>query len=227
MRAYRKTEDRYELKIDSGRLALLGVGAALVLALVFLLGVLVGKALWGAKRPISLPVEDVAKPPPGTSLDAEAESRPKLTFYEDLKKPDTRGSEPVVPSQPSSRAAEPRNPDERSAAAGSGEDPSRAPSPARESPGDKAREEKPEAAPRLSAPVFTVQVGSFRDRGSADDLSRQVAVHDASVQVVQIDVAGRTWYRVQVGRFETRSAAEAHYRSRLKPKGVQGFVTTR
>ena len=73
MRAYRKTEDRYELKIDSGRLALLGVGAALVLALVFLLGVLVGKALWGAKKPVSLPMEDVAKPPPGTSLDAEAE----------------------------------------------------------------------------------------------------------------------------------------------------------
>ena len=47
MRAYRKVNDKYEFRVDGGRLGLLGVGAALVVLLVFLLGVLVAVGVSG------------------------------------------------------------------------------------------------------------------------------------------------------------------------------------
>ena len=84
---------------------------------------------------------------------------------------------------------------------------------------------KPAARPVPA--VFTVQVGSFRDRASAESFARRVSAQGARAQVLETVVAGRTWYRVQVGRFGTRKEAEDHYRRNLKTKGIQGFVTTR
>jgi cell division protein FtsN len=54
-----------------------------------------------------------------------------------------------------------------------------------------------------------------------------MAAQGVTAQIVPVSVAGRTWYRVQVGQFDTRAEAEALYRKTLRPKNVQGFVTTR
>lgn len=243
MRAYRKVEDHYEFRIDGGRLALIGVGVSLVLLLVFLLGVLVGKGLWGGRRPVPIPLaeprvearREVPKPEGPSD-----KRRPELTFYDDLKRPDrppARDQEPA-PAQPSADS-------EGSLAAGTKsagtapEDsapetapPETAPP---ETPHVKTQEEaskpvaqpKPKPRPELPAPVFTVQVGSFRERTAAEDLARKMATQSVSAEVIQASVAGRIWFRVQVGRFETRAKAERHYRSQVKSKGIQGFVTTR
>ena len=80
---------------------------------------------------------------------------------------------------------------------------------------------------RLPAPLFTVQVGSFKDRASADEQVRRITAQGVAAQVVQVSMEGRTWYRVQVGRFDSRAEAESHYQKKLRPKGVQGFVTAR
>jgi cell division protein FtsN len=79
----------------------------------------------------------------------------------------------------------------------------------------------------VSGPLFTIQVGSFKDRTAAESQVRRIAAQGVSAQVVQVPMEGRLWYRVQVGRFETRAEAEAHYQKKIKPKGVQGFVTAR
>jgi cell division protein FtsN len=241
MRAYRKPEDRYELRIDSSRAALLGVGAGLVLLLVFLLGVLVGRGLWGGRRmaPIPLaeqPREETAPP------EVAPEARPKLTFYEDLKKPDTRSSaasapvapEPVAsaPALETEAAAPPPVPETAPATRPTSARAEVKPPPARTSKPEPrptpTQKPTPKPKPKLPAPLFTVQVGSFRDRSAAEDQAREVAAHQrVPAQVVRASAAGRTWYRVQVGRFQTRSEAEAHYRNQLKPKGIQGFVTVR
>lgn len=222
-------DDHYELKIEGGRMALLGVGAALVLVLVFLLGVLVGKNLWGGRRPVALPVAEAPREAPGPVPEA-VDRRPDLTFYEDLKRPDRPAEEPVPrPSTPAPmvdtpvpgrvETAPPPVPAAR-------EEPAVAvPSPIPAPKAPPVAEPKPQ--PRLPQPVFTVQVGSFRDRSSADELARQVSRHGVSAQIVTAVVGDRTWYRVHVGRFETRAEAEALYRNSLRPKGVQGFVTTR
>ncbi|HSH70662.1 MAG TPA: SPOR domain-containing protein [Deferrisomatales bacterium] len=218
MRAYRKVNDQYEFRVDGGRLTLLGVGAALVVLLVFLLGVLVGKALWGGRRSLPpLPQAQTAPAPaptpaPAVPDPAVAEPAPHYSFYEELKKPD-----PVAPPP------EPVRPPTAGATA------------AAEPPAAPAPPPKPKPAPQAGPKqvvrpppvVFTVQVGSFRDRAAASDLARRVGTQGVSANVSEAFVAGRTWYRVQVGTFETRSDAENYYRSGLRRKGVQGFVTTR
>ena len=221
MKAYRKVDDHYVLRLDSGRMALAGVGAALVLLLVFLLGVLVGRLLW---RPAQTPAL-VERVPAPAAQPLEPEPRPgaapgkgeetEFTFYEELKKPEP------PPAEPSGTAAAPS----RTEAPPARREPVKA-GPGPEAPQGRreAREERPRVLP---APVFTVQVGSFRERGAAERLVARMRSQGVEAGVVEASVAGKTWYRVQVGRFTTRAAAETHYRSVLRPKGIRGFVTTR
>lgn len=214
MRAYRKVNDQYEFRVDGGRLTLLGVGAALVVLLVFLLGVLVGKALWGGRRELP-PLPQVQSAPalapePAAPEPVVAAPRPQYTFYEELKKPDPVAL-PPEPARPPSAGA----PSVAKSAAVPTTQPAPKPKP------------EPKTVARPPPVVFTVQVGSFRDRGAASALARQVGDQGVSANVSKAFVAGRTWYRVQVGRFEIRSDAENYYRTRLRSNGVQGFVTTR
>ncbi|GAB4270898.1 MAG: hypothetical protein Kow0092_25400 [Deferrisomatales bacterium] len=246
MKAYRKVDDQVEIRVDTGRLALLGVGAGLVLILVFLLGVLVGRSLWGGRR-LPAPVAGVTAPAPGEGVapdappgaapagdgspgeapsgEAAPEERPRqYTFYEDLKKPD-RPSGAGSTSVPAPAAAP--EPPHRTPAAEPTAAPAKAPpseAPVGERPAPEAAQEP---APKLPAPVFTVQVGSFRDRGAAEELLRRMEGQGVPTVVVRAQVAGRSWHRVQVGEFRTRAEAEAYYRKRLRPRGIQGFVTTR
>jgi cell division protein FtsN len=288
MRAYRKIDEPYELKIEGGRLVLLGVGALLTLVLVFLVGVLVGKGLWGGKSGggAALLAASPASPPPEPG-------KPQYTFYKDLTRPDGEvaavqppapqkqedvaatpvsapqpesAGPPATASAPSETVAAPPSvkgaPSPKPAASA---EPARPPEPAKVSsppkvaaqakPADtivKPKAEGPKAelpkaelpkaelpkaqtlkaqAPKgeghLPTPSFTVQVGSFRDRASADDQAKKIMAQGISAQVVLVSVEGRTWYRVQVGRFDTRADAEAHYQKKLRAKGVQGFVTAR
>lgn len=221
MRAYRKVNDQYEFRVDGGRLALFGVGAALVVLLVFLLGVLVGKALWGGRRiPSPAPLAEVVPPPlsPGEKMPAadepKAPPRPEYTFYEELKKPEPDVAPPSAP--PDARRPAPNR--EAGGAAAVAAVPAPSPPP---------QISRPKPAPRPPPAVFTVQVGSFRERTAASSLAGQVGASGVRATVTEAAVAGRTWYRVQVGRFETRSDAESYYRKRLRNKGIQGFVTTR
>ncbi len=221
MKAYRKVDDHYVLRLDSGRMALAGVGAALVLLLVFLLGVLVGRLLWRPAQtpafverlpaPAAQPLQPEPRPEAGPGKGEETE----FTFYEELKKPAAPPAEPARPEPAPTRAEPPALPGAVEKAGSRAE----APQGRRE-----ARQERPKALP---APVFTVQVGSFRERGAAERLVNRIRAQGVDAGVVEASVAGKTWYRVQVGRFTTRAAAETHYRSVLRPKGIRGFVTTR
>lgn len=250
MRAYRKVDDQYQFRIDGGRMALLGVGAALVLVLVFLLGVLVGKSVWGGRRPAPLPLAEAPRgtlgPAPEATTEDAADRRPDLTFYDDLKRTDRPAAEPLPRPQAPPAAAEtpvpgrvqavpaatpvaPAVPAEEEAPPVGARGPATpaapvAPPPRAEPP---APPPEPRPPPRAPQPIFTIQVGSFRDRGTAEEQARQLAAQGIGAQVVPASVEGRTWYRVQVGRFENRTDAEALYRNSLRPKGIPGFVTPR
>jgi len=220
MRRYRRPEEGTGFRVEAGNLPFLLAGAALVLVLVFLLGVFTGRVLWAPSK---------GGPPPAARMEARPETpapvpapgppeERELTFYRELKEPpkpsaDVGGDAPKPPPEP---ASEPRRKKE---VAREGQKTDR--QPAAEAP----RVAKPTTG--LPPPVFTVQVGSFRNRRKAEELAARMREQGVQVQVVEASVAGRTWYRVQVGRFDTRAAAEAHYRKRLRPKGIRGFVTTR
>ena len=72
----------------------------------------------------------------------------------------------------------------------------------------------PQSAPATTAaaaePVinFLLQAGSFQNRQEADERRAKITLMNMSAEIVPGVVAGRTWYRVQVGPFAGRPAAE-------------------
>ena len=55
---------------------------------------------------------------------------------------------------------------------------------------------------------FLLQAGSFQDKLEADERRAKITLLNMSAEIVPGVVAGRTWYRVQVGPFNGRNAAE-------------------
>ncbi|MBI5446150.1 MAG: SPOR domain-containing protein [Deltaproteobacteria bacterium] len=96
---------------------------------------------------------------------------------------------------------------------------------------EKAKTVAPEASPKpeskLPAASFTVQIGSYKEKGPAEQQVREMSHKGVTAHVMGVTVQGRTWYRVQVGQFSTRADAESHFKKKLKPQGIQGFVTPR
>lgn len=84
MRFFEKVEDQFVIKFDHGRLVLASIGAALFVALVFLMGVLVGKALWNHPTETALHMVDPVRR--STVVEPRVGDQ-KLDFYADVKRP--------------------------------------------------------------------------------------------------------------------------------------------
>jgi rare lipoprotein A len=62
----------------------------------------------------------------------------------------------------------------------------------------------------VGAPLrYFVQVGSFSEQRNAEQLRRKLAASYSDVHVDRLDADHRRYYRVRMGAFATRSAAEA------------------
>lgn len=74
---------------------------------------------------------------------------------------------------------------------------------------------------------FTVQVGSFQKKASADRLLSRLKGVIPDGRVVSSPVSGKgTWYRVQIGRFSDRQSAQK-WGDQLQSKGIiQQFIVT-
>jgi len=90
---------------------------------------------------------------------------------------------------------------------------------------------QPEAAApakaALPAPLFTIQVGSFKDRAAARALQESLAGRGVKSEIVRVGLDDKDWYRIHVGRFAQRAEADKYYRSKLLPLGIKGFVLAR
>jgi hypothetical protein len=73
---------------------------------------------------------------------------------------------------------------------------------------------------------FTVQVGSFKERESAERLEQALSARGYEVHLKREAVPGQgTMHRVRVGRFQDRDDAE-RFRKRLHPSEGQGSIVT-
>jgi len=95
-----------------------------------------------------------------------------------------------------------------------------------------ARKPSPEkktttAAPNVPEGAFTLQVASLRDAKMADEMVSRLRRegYQAVQSGVMIPGKGR-WYRVQVGRFSDRQAANATIRA-LESKGLKPILVSR
>jgi cell division protein FtsN len=100
--------------------------------------------------------------------------------------------------------------------------------------GRSGRADSPKTAPpaaQIPSPPsrgnLTVQVGSFKDQGEANDRAARLKSAGIDARVVRADIPGNgVWYRVQVGGFVSREEAMS-YGGQLRSKGVASdFIVT-
>jgi cell division septation protein DedD len=86
----------------------------------------------------------------------------------------------------------------------------------------------PAAAPAKVAPAkgaWVIQVGSTQERFEAERIAARFASRGARVTVADVPGKGR-WYRVRLGSFDTRDAADRYLRDLEKSTGARGFVAS-
>ncbi len=193
-----RPRERFELSLDGRQVASVVVGALVLLGVVFVLGLNVGKeiALRQAERAPAGDLEalDRAPAPPAPMKD-EA-----LTFHERLTK------EPVAPPPPPTAPPTPNASPTRT--------PTAPPSPTA----------TPSPTPRdAPAKPWTVQLAAAQDRGEAERIAARFAALNPRIEEAEVPGRGRFW-RVRVGGFDTKDAAERYLRDAAREAGAKGFV---
>ncbi len=67
---------------------------------------------------------------------------------------------------------------------------------------------QPATPQQAAVPNYLLQAGSFQDRQEAEERRAKITLMNMGTEIVPGVVAGRTWYRVQVGPFAGRDSAE-------------------
>ena len=208
-----------------------------VLSATFLAGFWTGHnwpVLWGqAKAPAAEPSGKRA----ATERPKPADALPTLTFYDELKAPLT------APPPPPARGAKARAPEAvRRETVPDSAPPALAPietAMARsDTPAPAPRGEPSPPTPRVEsvAPVapaaddgarFTVQVAAYNVRTPADTLRATLAASGHDARVVEAVTPAGVRYRVPVGAFATRQAAQDASARLTAERSLATFVTTR
>jgi cell division protein FtsN len=158
-----------------------------------------------------------------------ADALPALTFYDELKAPLT------APPPPPPKAKAPR-PAERPREIAA-EPPPAAPAPA-DAATAPARSELPPVEPSAPPPSlaavtadggarFTIQVAAYNARTPAEALRATLAAAGHDARVVEAATSTGVRYRVQVGAFVTRPAAQDAATRLSAERALATFVTTR
>jgi cell division protein FtsN len=91
----------------------------------------------------------------------------------------------------------------------------------------KAEGSKIQGIPERKLPIdrFTVNIGSFRERTSAERLTNELKAKGYKAFVAEATIPQKgTWYRVSVGRFPSREEAQAFARTVKEKEGTDSFV---
>jgi cell division protein FtsN len=203
------------------------VGIVGILATTFLAGVWTGRnwpLLTGAARPAG---EPAGKARAAAERPRPSQTLPPLTFYRELTAPLTAPPPPAKPGKAPRPpdlvrhdvASEPRHEAAAEPLPARVETPSAAPSPASEA--SPARAETPTAG------GFTVQVAAYNARPPAEALRATLVAAGHDARVVEAVTGTGVRYRVQVGVFPSRQAAQDAAGRLTAERALSTFVTTR
>jgi cell division septation protein DedD len=221
----KETSTRKSVRIELGRLALVGwiIGLFAALLWMFLLGIFVGKGL----TPASINLAEIKKRMiaegvwPGSARKQPEEKKPSeptadqenipvkdLEFYEALAR--------KKKAQLSSPAPEKPAPQEQQSTTVA---PAAAPAPRPESEKPQPSQQSP------SLGHYTVQIASFKDLESAKKFSLSLKGIKPEATIRPVDLSGRgRWYRVQVGQLPSREQAGALAERLAKQYQLKAFI---
>jgi DedD protein len=229
-----RVREKFELSLDGRQIASIVVGALVILGVVFVLGLNVGRQI--ATRQVDAAragdLEALDRPPSTPSPGVDDAS---LTFHDRLVKQKPAATPPVTAAAVSTPAAPPPSAPQSAPTTpppavvqAASTPPAAAPAPA--APATKPPEEKAEVQARAAKPppagtgAFTIQIGATQQRPEADRIAARYRSLRPRVEAADVQGKGR-WYRVRVGSFETREAAERYRKDVARETGVPGFVT--
>jgi len=205
-------KDKIEVSLDGRQIFYLFFGGAVIVGLVFVLGVMVGRRV-EARGHVERARTEAAVDPlaaldrleggAGLSFqgalrggDAPARATPDVEkTITDLAKQREQQKPPAKPPvvvKPPEVKPEPPKPEPK---------PEAKPEPKPE-PEKKADADKPEKKQK-----FTLQLSSFQDKGEAEAYLAQVKADGFDAHVTEGDVDGKTYYRVRMGNYRSIDAA--------------------
>lgn len=205
MKEYSKPGER-EVILERKQVVLLSVFGILVLVLVFAIGVLVGKNLANLK--MSKEQAQIAKQAISETMPAPAKgATAELSTTAPAIKPATGETAKIIEkiqaqqppqltgtAKPSSQPATP---------------PPSSPTIKPTIPETKPVSTTPKTSPAPSLPNFAIQVAAFPDSAQAEELAKKLKANKWDAYSVPTEIPGKgTWYRVYVGRYETKALAE-------------------
>jgi DedD protein len=190
-----RLREKIELTIDDRQVAALAVGALLLLAGMFALGLLVGMQL-ARRSPQPVLAGDLA------ALDeqrahAQRSPAPKAVAVAEAQRP--------APAEPTPAPARPERSEKKEVAA-----PPTTVSVAPARPVAVAPE-GPAAMPQppIDPGKFTVQLGASQDRTDAAQLASRASAAGLKAYVAEARLPGKgVWYRIRIGAFADKDSAE-------------------
>lgn len=218
MRDVGKVKDRFEFKLDSNRVFFLFAGLAAYSALLFVLGIVVGRTARPepagtlASAPVLLPDE---RPTPQRIEDRLGDAQPKATEEPEiplkaiweLDKPGKDHSLTGAITATKTPVAETPKP----AATPKASEVAVAPTPVPEK--TAAPEKTPAAVPTpadgaAAKAAFTLQLIAYNDLDQAKVLEASLKKRGFDAYTVTAQVGGKTVHRVRVGKYASRTVAE-------------------
>ena len=193
-----------------------------LLTWIFVLGILVGRGFFpsavtaisdikGQIGKLQGMVGQNKKPEPAPAK--KVESDPKLAFYDRLssKKEVAQKKSPEVPRV------------SKKPVKGKKETPK--PLPSAPKPGKTVEIPKNEVKPPSGSAKYTIQLASLELASQAEKMSSGLVKQGFPAYFYDVEVKGKTYYRVRCGRFVTRKEAAAFAKKLKSEAGVKGFVT--
>ncbi len=185
---------------------ILAVGFTVTCTITFFLGMLIGQGIEERKlikREGQGPVAKIpAEPPRKGSSSARATAQDQeMTFYDTLTKAPPRTG---ATSERRDRVSQPKKDVAKRAKA-------RVTIPSVKEKGPTTRKRTERAAKSTRKPeksVWSIQVKAFARQRDARDLTKRLKGKGYDAYVVSIQIKGRTWYRVRVGRLASQREAQ-------------------
>ncbi len=218
----RKGKDK-RFYFSRGQFVLLGCGFSVASMIVFFLGMLVGQGM--EERKIVKPAEPVMKIPIRPPQGANSE----ITFYDTLTRPAPAQSRSEEEPREAKKAEKNAKAESRENRLPARQEVASVAKRAEDKPAPGGRTPRPaEADAKESRRPWTVQVNAFPEEKSAKTLVDRLRDKGYNAYLSESRIEGRVWYRVRVGRFESRDEAEKTQESlKRKEHLAKAFATSR